>query len=91
MSILKDGSKKKAAVLVGEREFSEGEIKQIKQFVSDFNAFIEEDGLVFKDVFSKYDKGKDGTITFKDFESALEEDLGVELDDPEIKKSLNLT
>lgn len=67
MSILKDSSKKKATVLVGEREFSESEIKLIKQFVSDFNSFIEEDGLVFEKIFQKYDKGKDGTISFKEF------------------------
>lgn len=91
MSILKDTNKKKAPVLVGEREFSEAEIKLIKQFVSDFNSFIEEDGLVFKNVFEKYDKGKDGTISYTDFANALEEDLGVELDDAEIKKSLKLT
>jgi len=67
MSILKDSIKKKAAVLVGEREFSESEIKLIKQFVADFNSFIEEDGLVFKEIFQKYDKGRDGTISFKEF------------------------
>lgn len=91
MSILKDSIKKKAAVLVGEREFSESEIKLIKQFVADFNSFIEEDGLVFKEIFQKYDKGRDGTISFKEFGQVLEEDLGVELDDPEIKKQLVLT
>lgn len=93
-SILRDsGLRKKETptVMIGEREFTEPEIKQVKQLVSDINAFIEEDGLTYKGVFQEYDKSKSGLVTYSQFDDLLYNDLGVELDDPAIAKPLELT
>lgn len=83
--------KETPTVMIGEREFTEPEIKQVKQLVSDINAFIEEDGLTYKGVFQEYDKSKSGLVTYSQFDDLLYNDLGVELDDPAIAKPLELT
>ena len=92
-SILKDNNlrPKKSVLLVGEREFTEAQIKKIKQLVNEINSFIEEDGLKFKEVFEQYDKTKSGLVTYSQFDDILYNDLGVELDDPAIATQLKLT
>ena len=68
------------ATVIALRKFSQDERLIVKKVLANVINFLEEDGLLASDIFGKYDFQKNNTISERDAERALYEDLCIQQD-----------